>query len=385
MPRNELSPAAQAELEALDAILARAPVGEEHLELAALVDSVRGDAPRIDAAFAAQLEERVRDRFRRPSRRRTPRVGRFAAAGSLAALALTALVLFSSGVLNGTNMQPHQLVPATAVAPRSASTGGVFKAATPSAGSGSQASTAPLAVPGAAGAANLNPGSRLVSRASSLTLVATAGRIQAVANAIVASTERSGGIVESSSVTVRGLSSHANFKLRVPSSKLGGLISSLSSLAGVLALNQATTDITNSYNQAQAKLATERSERSAQLKALAAATTLTQQQTIQAEITELDGKIALATDRVDALAAKRHNATVSVDVKTAAAGASSGRSGPLGRALDDSLAVLDVALVIALVAFAIILPFALCGLAVWWSAATLRQRARERAFEASTA
>ena len=37
MPRNELSPAAQAELEALDAILARAPVGEEHLELAALV------------------------------------------------------------------------------------------------------------------------------------------------------------------------------------------------------------------------------------------------------------------------------------------------------------------------------------------------------------
>jgi hypothetical protein len=27
------------------------------------------------------------------------------------------------------------------------------------------------------------------------------------------------------------------------------------------------------------------------------------------------------------------------------------------------------------------LPLALCGLAVWWSGATLRQRARERAFE----
>ena len=151
----------------------------------------------------------------------------------------------------------------------------------------------------------------------------------------------------------------------------------------MLSLNQATTDITNSYNRAQAKLAAERAERSALIKALAAATTLTQQQRIEAEITALDGKIALATDRVQALAAKGHNATVSVDVRTAAAGASSGRSGPLGRALDDSLAVLDVALVIALVAFAIFLPIALCGLAVWWSAATLRQRARERAFAAS--
>jgi hypothetical protein len=387
MPRNELSPAAQAELEALDAILARTPVGEEHLELAALVDSVRGDAPRIDPAFATQLEARVRARFRRPSRRRAPRIAWPAAAGSLVALALGALVLVSSGVLNGTKTQPDELVPTTTVAPRSASTGGAFKPATRSAGSALQASTGPLAAlaaPGAAGGgASLNPGSRLVSRASSLTLVATAGRIQTVANAVVASTEHAGGIVESSSVTVLGLASHASFKLRVPSSKLGGLISSLSSLAGVLSLNQATTDITNSYNRAQAKLAAERAERSALIKALAAATTLTQQQRIEAEITALDGKIALATDRVQALAAKGHNATVSVDVRTAAAGASSGRSGPLGRALDDSLAVLDVALVIALVAFAIFLPIALCGLAVWWSAATLRQRARERAFAAS--
>ena len=187
MPRNELSPAAQAELEALDAILARTPVGEEHLELAALVDSVRGDAPRIDPAFATQLEARVRARFRRPSRRRAPRIAWPAAAGSLVALALGALVLVSSGVLNGTKTQPDELVPTTTVAPRSASTGGAFKPATRSAGSALQASTGPLAAlaaPGAAGGgASLNPGSRLVSRASSLTLVATAGRIQTVANA----------------------------------------------------------------------------------------------------------------------------------------------------------------------------------------------------------
>ena len=59
MRRSELSPEARAELQALDAILAREPVGEEQLELAALVDSVRGDAPTLSEAAAARLESRV--------------------------------------------------------------------------------------------------------------------------------------------------------------------------------------------------------------------------------------------------------------------------------------------------------------------------------------
>ena len=73
---------------------------------------------------------------------------------------------------------------------------------------------------------------------------------------------------------------------------------------------------------------------------------------------------------------------MSVTIVTAGAAAGAGGQGPIDRALGDALRVLDVALAIALVALALALPFALCGLAVWWAAASLRQRARERVIAA---
>ena len=54
----------------------------------------------------------------------------------------------------------------------------------------------------------------------------------------------------------------------------------------------------------------------------------------------------------------------------------------VGAAFRRGLHALEEILAIALVALAIALPFALSALAVWWSAATLRQRARERAMRA---
>ena len=56
MSRDELNASELAELAALDRILAREPVGEEHLELAALVDSVRAGAPQMDRDVAARLD-----------------------------------------------------------------------------------------------------------------------------------------------------------------------------------------------------------------------------------------------------------------------------------------------------------------------------------------
>jgi hypothetical protein len=55
------------------------------------------------------------------------------------------------------------------------------------------------------------------------------------------------------------------------------------------------------------------------------------------------------------------------------------------RALNDSLAVLDVALAIALVALAIVLPVGLVALLLFWAASAVRQRARERALATSAA
>jgi hypothetical protein len=57
--RDELNASQLAELAALDRILAREPVDEEHLELAALVDSVRAGAPRMGSAYAAQLDSQI--------------------------------------------------------------------------------------------------------------------------------------------------------------------------------------------------------------------------------------------------------------------------------------------------------------------------------------
>jgi hypothetical protein len=57
--RDELNARELEELAALDLILAREPVGEEHLELAALVDSVRAGAPTMAPAFAERLDAQL--------------------------------------------------------------------------------------------------------------------------------------------------------------------------------------------------------------------------------------------------------------------------------------------------------------------------------------
>ena len=59
MSRDEMTASARAQLDALDRILAHEHVGEEHLELAALVDSVRAGAPRMEPAFRERLDGEV--------------------------------------------------------------------------------------------------------------------------------------------------------------------------------------------------------------------------------------------------------------------------------------------------------------------------------------
>src|SRR5450755_1829169 len=99
--RDELNASQLAELAALDRILAREPVGEEHLELAALVDSVRAGAPQIDGDFAARLDATIGQRVAgsRARRVRIPRLGlrRLAFAGGGLVAAAVALTIVISG------------------------------------------------------------------------------------------------------------------------------------------------------------------------------------------------------------------------------------------------------------------------------------------------
>lgn len=385
MSRNELTPEVAEELAALDAIIAGEPVGEEHLELAALVDSVRAQAPAFDAASAQRVEARLAE-ARKPRRRVELARPRVALAGGSLFAALVALVaVLASGALGGGGQvkaplaprsQPalHSFTLAPATQPTSSgaavgvtagvgSTGGV---ALPAAGGGNAVKTHAKPLP------NTNPAGRLVARGAALTLATTPGQMQTVANEVVSSTVRLGGIVESSNVTVRGMASYASFSLSVPSGRLQALIGTLSSLAAVRALDQNTSDITDTYDAAAATLAEEQAQRSALLRALAAAMTLAQQQAIEAKITVLDAKISASSHRVGLLLSRGHNARVSVAIVPSHPAAGAGASGPVNRALDDAESVLEVAL-------AILLPAGLVALALWWSVATLRQRSRERA------
>jgi hypothetical protein len=412
--RDELNASQLAELAALDRILAREPVDEEHLELAALVDSVRGGAPRMDPAYATRLDEQIgqrltrdaarRRRFARPSLRQLSLAG-----GGMVAAAVALTIVISGGLLHGVfggGTQPVRKTPSFSSAATHAPG---IKAVTPAARAGvhstlnrtvaplgsspvPQGTTSATTFSGPAGTSGSAAGPvygqaggpRLVARGSSLTLASPPAAMQGVANQIVAATERQGGVVESSNVEIQGPSSYASFALQVPSGRLGRLIGALSALASVRALTQNTHDITDGYNKETALLADRVAERAALLKQLAAATSAEQTANIQRKLSAIEQRISIEHHTIDALLGAGHNATLQVTlVAGAAAKHSKVVAGPLSRAFHDALHALEEILAIALIALAIVLPFALTALAVWWAAASLRQRARDRAISAA--
>lgn len=389
MSRNELSAAEREELDALDRIIAREPVSERHLELAALVDSVRAGAQRMDPAFAARLDAEVAERAeRRRHRSLTPRLARpglrriALASGGLVAAAVAFTIVISSGVLNGSHTPTSENSPSGTplIVPRTPSA-----TAAPATSKRSPTIAAPTAGAGA-GASNfaaspaLHGAARLVHKDSTLTLATSPATMQGVANRIVAATERTGGVVASSNVAIAGAASHASFTLAVPSGHLDHLIATLSALASVRALNQSTNDITDSYNQEQARLADNAATRSALLAQLATAATAAQQATIQKQLNRLEARIAAEHREIARLENQGHTATLAVAVVAGASAAKHAASaGPFTTAFNRGLHALEAILAIALVALAIVLPFALSALALWWGVTSVRQRARERA------
>jgi Domain of unknown function (DUF4349) len=355
--RNELS-----ELAALDRILAREPVAEEYLELAALVDSVRAGVPRMDPAFQARLDAELAGR--RPSRRRWHALT--LAGGGAVAAAVAATIVISSGLLNG----------ASGNAPRVGSPAAVTQLVP------RHTSAVTLAPTHGAAPRNFDAKttSRLVHKDASLTLASTPATMQRVANEVVTATEHAGGVVENSSVEIQGASSRASFSLQVPGGRLDGLIATLSSLANVRSLVQNTQDITGGYDAEQARLADSVAERAALLKQLATVATAAQATLIQQQLNGLTERIAAEHRTIDALLRQGHQATLAVEiVPGAAAAAHASAGGPLTTAFHRALRALEQILALALVALAIALPFAVCGLALWWGAANVRARARERA------
>jgi len=401
--RDDLSPGARAQLDALDRVLAHEPVGEEHLELAALVDSVRADAPRMEPEFAARLDAAVAQRLLHGPRLRRPGRGRglglrartlALAGGGLVAAAAALAIVISSGLLQG-GRTPAPPAPFGAQTHRKAPTValpavGLGHPAAPTAQNGAAIDHGPSASTGTTATngvpAPASPGgARLVHRSSELELATPAASMQHVANGVVAQTERAGGVVASSYVNVQGRASRAAFSLRVPSARLSDLIVGLSGLASVRALTQDTNDVTSGYDRVLALLSRRRAERAALERRLGHATTAAQARSIRHRIAILDALIGSDGRSAAAFQGEADSASLHVDIVVGAAprSAAHGGSGPLDRAARTALHALEELLALALVALAIALPIALCVLALWWGAASLRARARERALRAA--
>jgi hypothetical protein len=389
-------------LRELEAALAGEPAADPDLTL--LVGDVDALRPEADAAFLASLDARVHAGFPResetPRRRRTePRLAWLRRPQVLAPVAafLVVAALVTVGIRSSTRSDSlsQDLGSASSGSTSAASTSAASDAAaspqhpesvakTQTSGSAttySRSSTPNVPLP--------TVGQRKVERAASLTLTPAPADVQDTADGVVRATQAAGGYVQESNVTTRDNAGSAQFTLRIPSARLDAAIAQLSRLAHVGGLNQSSTDITAQTNAASDRLQEANAERKALLRALGAATTTARIASLKARLA--DNRRAIAARRVELTAQQRRSqlATVEVDIEgkrgVAARDDKQSGGGPWspGDALHDAGRVLAVALGVALIALAVLLPLALVAALAWVAARQLRRHRRESALDAS--
>ena len=198
-------------------------------------------------------------------------------------------------------------------------------------------------------------------------------------------TDAAGGYVATSDVssTDRG-GGGATFDLRIPTSRLDTTLARLSALAHVRSRSQSGQDVTGAFRGTTERLAEARAERSSLLLRLARATTANEAASIRARLRLVARQIAAIEGELHRLRARTDFSVVSVTItpdRHAATGGGGGGWTPRD-ALRDALRVLAVALGVALVALAVILPLALVGIPAWLAARGSRRRRREHALDA---
>jgi hypothetical protein len=256
---------------------------------------------------------------------------------------------------------------------------GLAKATAPK-HSSSVAAAAPVeaAAGGEASAAGAATGARVQQRGASITLAPKPEAVQSVADEVVQLAARDGGFVQNSHVSLQhAASGEANLQLSLPSARLSTALAELGRLAPARAESQSLQDITDEYDADRTKLADAVAERQALLRALAKAST-------QGEIESLHARLALAAAavtraRIAYAAVSKRGSISSVEVSVLGDAHAGSSESTLSKALHDAGDVLKVALAVAIVALAVLVPLAilLVLLAFGWRAT--RRRLRERA------
>jgi hypothetical protein len=142
-----------------------------------------------------------------------------------------------------------------------------------------------------------------------------------------------------------------------------------------------TQDITRAYVSAEARLEDARDERRALLKALEAADTDAEADSLRRQIRLARGRIAIAARDGAALRRRADRARVSVTVRSTGRRTDGGAWTP-GDAVGDAGRILEVSAGIVVVAAAVLIPVAVLALLAALAARTLRRRRREAALDA---
>ncbi len=403
--------------EEIDAMLAGEVGGAESLAVRALREDVRGLAAPISAEFEAELQARVAEWGRagraRPVRRlaRDPRTGgagptfnarlarargrltdspaRLLGAGGAAAAVIVAVVAGLIAASGGFSSHGTLEMRAHVNAGTARTQSHVAKTSQSDANAGSSASAGPaLAAPTEKFSTTYGEGlakNRLQQLAASVALATEPANVQSAAEATTRLAVSDGGYVESSHVQVRtGGASEAELHLVIPSARLSSAIAALGRIAPERAVNQESEDITSAYDSAKRRLGDAEAVRRALLRALEAATTQGQIDSLREQLASNRSQIAEYRSQVHG---EEHRAATSkLEVTIAGAGARAAGSIHEGltlrRGLRDAGHVLAGAGAVALIALAVLVPLALVAIALGLLRAAWLRRRREGVLDA---
>ena len=388
--RNRLDGTAVAELDALDAALRGDDVAPEHADLATLVTEVRETAPQATPAFLAELDARVREGFpprdEAPAsapRAKRPRRRLLFGGGAIAVSAAIAVAVVGI-VGNGDDQRTDSGFERFSTS-ESAPPAALESAPAPDAAAGA---VAPSPVPPADEDAAVSRQQRSVERSASLDLTVPADEVQSTADAVVRTTDRVDGIVQTSSISVgEGTPGEARFELRVPSAKLDDALAAYSKLGSVANRTQDAQDITGTVVSAEDRLSDARAERRALLRALGQADTRREVESLRARLRIVRQDIARAEAQLRQARTRADLATVAVTVRgdggetTGSADDDSGWS--VGDAAGDAGRLLEVVAGALIVGAAAILPLLALALGGAALARVLVRRRRERGLDAA--
>lgn len=383
---------------AIDAALNGETAGGEADALRELRADVRMLAAPLDPEFERELQTRVAEwgaQRRRPRRSLNARLaglrrrivaspGRsLALGGAGAALVGFVLVLLLIGPLGKSEIANQSLPEASKIrvpsgdlesarsrpsrAPGSAASGAASSAAVPAEAHGFEGSAS---APG-----------RLQQLGASVTLATSPTGVQQAAESVTRLGVGDGGYVQSSHVQVRsGGPSEATLTLSIPSAKLSSAIAALGRIASERAVNQESQDITGSYDSARRQLSDVEAVRRALLKALAAATTQGQIDSLREQLN--GNRATISRDRAALQAVSRRAADSQLEVTITGGAVGVVHEGlTLRRGLHDAGRVLAGAGAVLLIALAVLVPLAVVGLALDALLRAWRRRRREAALD----